>query len=333
MKSRVREDKRAADKGTPTPDTNVRMAQYAMHALFSRLQATSPDLFTVKGGTLFFMAGDEFRPTMDIDLSLGKDGTAERGFEAKAIDAFSKAFAHAADDGLWIDPESIRHTAIREGFVPGVRLAAEAWVGKTRVDMKFDVCHGDVVYPAPVSVEVKPYLPKHQAAVVMPVYTWQTVAAEKLHGMSEFGMDTTRLKDFYDLAVIARTRRIAGEDLAGAVAATFGNRGTKVPLPEDMKALSDAFVARNKTQFAGWVAKNCLQHRDLTLAEAVDTIRRFAGPAIRAAATDEPLDLAWEPAEGGWVEPTTVLEPDDLEDIAAPEDLLPPHPASTPALG
>lgn len=320
VKARTQEFKKLAENGMPVPDSNVRMGQYVMHSLFSRLQETNPDAFIVKGGTLMFMAGDEFRPTMDVDFSLDGMPASEAEFKAQVMTAFAEAFGHDSEDGVWIDPESIRFNTIREGFVPGVRVAAEVWVGKARVDLKCDVCHGDHVYPTPVRIKVEPFLPKHQQAVEIPGYTWQTVVAEKLHGMAEFGKDTTRLKDFYDIAVIARTHDMDGEMLAGAIAATFLTRdNTTVLAPEDMAALSSEFVARNERQFAGWMAKNALQHRDLTLAECVDTIHRYAGPALRSVIESAPLDLTWLASEGGWVEHGMEIE-DAMPD---PEDFLP----------
>ena len=59
-----------------------------------------------------------------------------------------------------------------------------------------------------------------------PVYT---VIAEKYHAMALLGLANTRMKDFYDVAVIAHRTQLDGATLARAIGATFARRQTPLP--------------------------------------------------------------------------------------------------------
>jgi len=57
----------------------------------------------------------------------------------------------------------------------------------------------------------------------------ETVVVEKLEAMVKLGIANSRMKDFYDLQVLARTFAFDGENLAEAVQNTFRRRGTELP--------------------------------------------------------------------------------------------------------
>ncbi len=64
---------------------------------------------------------------------------------------------------------------------------------------------------------------------------WKTMIAEKFQAMVAFGRANSRMKDFYDVWVLAKSYDFNGDRLVRAIAATFDRRGT--PLPD---ALPDA---------------------------------------------------------------------------------------------
>lgn len=57
-------------------------------------------------------------------------------------------------------------------------------------------------------------------------YPRYTVVAEKLEALVSLGMANTRLKDFFDLWVLARYTEFEGETLLQAIQATFSRRGS-----------------------------------------------------------------------------------------------------------
>ena len=59
-------------------------------------------------------------------------------------------------------------------------------------------------------------------------YTRETVVAEKFEAMTKLGLLNSRMKDFYDLWVLARRFDFDGTTLASAIRRTFANRKTAV---------------------------------------------------------------------------------------------------------
>lgn len=71
-------------------------------------------------------------------------------------------------------------------------------------------------------------------------YPRETVVAEKLEAVVQLGMSNSRMKDFHDLAVLARNFDSDGDLPARAIRATFERRRT--PLPDTLPvALTAAF--------------------------------------------------------------------------------------------
>jgi len=68
------------------------------------------------------------------------------------------------------------------------------------------------------------------------------IIAEKFQAMVALGRANTRLKDFYDIWVLAGSNRFDEERLARAIAATFAHRKTEIPV-EVPDALTAAFAS------------------------------------------------------------------------------------------
>ncbi len=73
-------------------------------------------------------------------------------------------------------------------------------------------------------------------------YPIETVVAEKFEALVTLGMANTRLKDFYDIWLIARTFQFQKPILVEAVRRTFERRETALPA-EMPSGLSEEFVA------------------------------------------------------------------------------------------
>jgi len=80
------------------------------------------------------------------------------------------------------------------------------------------------VKPRPRSREIR-----NPAAPSLRAYPVHTVIAEKLHAMVVLGVNNSRMKEFFDLAVIARTSELDGSTLGSAIRATFARRNTSLP--------------------------------------------------------------------------------------------------------
>lgn len=89
-------------------------------------------------------------------------------------------------------------------------------------------------------------------APALSVYPVEAVVAEKIEAMIRFGALNSRLKDYFDLYVLATELTIDGAGLSRQFAETFQRRGTSIPAAEPV-GLSDAF-ANEPQRNARWRA-------------------------------------------------------------------------------
>jgi predicted nucleotidyltransferase component of viral defense system len=91
-----------------------------------------------------------------------------------------------------------------------------------------------------------------QPAPNLRAYPYETVIAEKFQAMVALGLANTRLKDFYDIWILAQTYAFKDDRLARAIAATFARRKTEIPA-ERPDGLTSAF-AGDPTKQQQWAA-------------------------------------------------------------------------------
>ncbi len=145
--------------------------------------------------------------------------------------------------------------------------------------MQIDVGFGDAVTPAPVSIEF-PVLLSFPAPQIL-AYPRETVVAEKFQAIVMLGMGNTRLKDFYDLWVLATVFSFDGAVLGEALRATFDRRGSFLPEKlADVVALTELFAADVQKQQAwrAFLRKQQLGDVELSLMEVAAKIQDFLLP-------------------------------------------------------
>jgi hypothetical protein len=142
---------------------------------------------------------------------------------------FREIAAIEFDDGLAFDPESVRAAAIREeDRYGGQRVRINARINNVRCALQIDVGYGDAVTPE-AQAAVFPVLLEGLGAPSLRVHPVYTAIAEKYQAMVLLGLANTRMKDFYDVAVIAMRTTLDGALVARAIVATFNRRGTPLP--------------------------------------------------------------------------------------------------------
>lgn len=108
-----------------------------------------------------------------------------------------------------------------------------------------DVGFGDAIAPASVRVAY-PVLLDHPAPKIL-AYPREAVVAEKLKAMISLGVTNSRMKDFYDVHVLASSFAFEGSLLATATHVTFQRRGTPFPDTE-LLVLTREFLAAPERQ-------------------------------------------------------------------------------------
>ena len=278
-------------------DYNLVLNRFALERLLCRI-SSSPhaDRFLLKGALLFALWYDDpHRPTRDADLlGFGPDDT------ENLVATFSDVAAMGMGDGIVFDPESVRASVIREdNTYGGTRINLLARIGSARCALQVDVGFGDAVTPEAQTVTF-PTLLKDFQAPVLRVYPVYTVIAEKYQAMVMLGQANTRMKDFYDLAVIARRTELDGATLAKAIAATFARRDTAVPSVRPL-ALTNEFSedTAKVRQWQAFLSKNRIAAD--TLDETVTLLDKLLWPATLVAASGSNATATWMPETGDWV--------------------------------
>ena len=101
-------------------------------------------------------------------------------------------------------------------------------------------------------------------APTLRAYPKATVVAEKLHAVTVLGMTNTRMKDFFDLALLWRDDTLDDAERQRAIEATFARRQTAMPSTMPI-GLGDAFASDTTKQTPGraFLHKNKLEPMDL----------------------------------------------------------------------
>ena len=198
---------------------------FAMERFLYRL-AKSPyaDRFILKGALLLTAwRAPLSRPTMDIDLA---------GQTNNQLDHLKEVVGAVCEiavdpDGIEFNLASIEVSRIKEDAVyEGVRVHFHATLARARIPMQLDIGFGDIITPGPTEIEYPTLL--DFPAPVLRAYPKETVVAEKLEALTALGLLNSRMKDYYDLALLSRMYPFEGERLAEAIVATFRHRGTTI---------------------------------------------------------------------------------------------------------
>ena len=191
---------------------NLLLTRFAIERLLYRLsRSAEAGHFVLKGALAFAVWGMQpHRPTRDLDLLGYGDNTSGR-----LIEAFRRICATESEaDGLTFDLDSLRAQPIRLAQeYQGQRVELNAYLGKARIPLQIDIGFGDIITP-PAEEAIYPTLLSFPAPRVR-VYPKEAVVAEKLHAMVVLGALNSRIKDFYDLWMLARELPFEGAVLGG----------------------------------------------------------------------------------------------------------------------
>ena len=268
---------------------------FAMERFIYRL-AKSPfaDRFVLKGALLLTAwRAPLSRPTMDIDLA----GRSSNELDHVRSLVGEVCVVTAEPDGIDFNPASIEVSRIKEDAdYEGVRVKFHATLAKARIPMQIDIGFGDVIVPQPTEVEY-PTLLEFPPPVLM-AYPKETVVAEKLEALTVLGLLNSRIKDYYDLALLARLYPFDGDLLTEAIRSTFRHRGTTVEATP--VGLTDAFSSdpARAVQWRAFVRRSRFDSNS-GLDEIVAQVRSFAIVPLSAIARNDSFHLQWK-AGGPW---------------------------------
>ena len=265
--------------------------------LYRLSKSAYADSFVLKGALMMLVwAGESVRATRDADLLGFGDLTSQ---ELERIFREIAVIPCDPDDGVAFLPDTVAAAAIREtDQYGGQRVRVEGRLGTVRLSLQFDVGMGDAVYPPPEWLEYPSLLDIPRP--MLRTYQSETSIAEKLHAMVELGDANTRMKDYFDVATLARIRDFDGAAMGRAIRETFARRNT--PIVATPAGLTSRFGRDpgKQRQWEAFVSKNRID-ASLGFEAWVLRVAFFASPVLAALSRGAEFTGRWRAGGPWWI--------------------------------
>lgn len=174
------------------------MRSYATERFLERL-SLSPyrENLVLKGGVLVAaMVGLDSRSTMDIDTTL-KNLTLREEDVRRIVETVADV---SLEDNMTFTVKSVQ-TIMDENDYPGIRVLMEAILERAHIPMKIDFSTGDAITPREITFPMKLLFEDRSISVLS--YNIETLLAEKMETAISRGTANTRMRDFYDMYLLA----------------------------------------------------------------------------------------------------------------------------------
>ena len=275
---------------------NELLQYYAMERFLYRLSRSAHACKFVLKGALMFAAwqAPATRPTMDIDLL----GIADNSLEV--IEAYMRdvCMQEVDPDGfIFYEDTVIAERIVEDADYAGVRVRLRGSLDTARVAMQIDIGFGDVVVPGSEMTEYPTML--DFPAPRLRGYSRESAVAEKFEAMVKLGEINSRVKDFFDIWLLARQFDFTGETIAKAVEKTFANRGTRIIAAPVALTNEYAMEPARQTRWQGFVRMNRLLDAPESFVDIVEANEVFLGPVARALSAGKAFRGVWR-APGPW---------------------------------
>lgn len=257
----------------------------AFDRFLARLLHDQPEEWVVKGGlALQLRLGERARTTKDVDLLLLVQ-------LQEIYPRLRKAGAYDLADWFHFEVANISQPAAEE--FGGNRYHLQSFLdGRVFESFHLDVGVGDLLVepveylPTPNLLEFAGFLP-----TAVPCYPITQQIAEKLHAYTRTFQsgESSRVKDYVDILLLAEMGRIDGHRLREALSATFLARRTH-PLPTQLPEPQRSW----ERPFQRLAAEVKLEQSSLKEADA--TMQRFLNPVLRGERIGE-----WDPLQWDWM--------------------------------
>lgn len=273
------------------------LTQYAIERLLARLEQSSyAGQFILKGAQLFSLwLAIPHRPTRDLDLL--KQGESDVQF---LVALFREVIPITIEppDGIVFLQDSVKGAVIREdASYEGVRITLRYDLNGATDAMQVDIGVGDAVVPIPKHVEMPSILgfpPIHIRA-----YSKETVIAEKLEAIIALGIRNSRMKDFYDIWILAQSFCFEGSSLCESIAATFNRRHTEIPAFPPLALTTEFWEESNKLiQWRGFLRRLPLDESSHSLEHIITDLQKFLLPLLSSLAAKKNFTKVWNSSDG-----------------------------------
>ena len=129
-------------------------------------------------------------------------------------------------------------------------------------------------------------------------YPPESVVEEKFQALVFLGSVNSRMKDFYDLWVLAEQFEFDGRILQQAIINTFQRRNTELP-KETPVGLRDSFAAENQVQWQAFIQRTRLGNAPKLLSNVTQVLDSLLVPPLQTSSLGDIFQGVWKPG-GLW---------------------------------
>jgi predicted nucleotidyltransferase component of viral defense system len=271
-------------------DYNALLNQFFQERFLYKLSLSPYQNNFILKGALLLMTYDieKTRPTKDIDFL---EKSIKNDVESLK-DIIQEICSIKTDDGIEFIKEKISAERIKEeAEYGGVRIHIPYQMHTIKGVIQIDVGFGDKIIKCPTKIEFPTLL--DMPAPLINVYSLETAIAEKFEAIVKLNFQTSRMKDFFDIAHISTNSKFDSSILMEALIITFKTRGTNL---EDRKTIfSEEYKTDNKkeSQWKAFLNKNKILS-DNNFVDIVNNIEKFIEPIFSN------KKLKWNPQNFIW---------------------------------
>lgn len=275
---------------------NEVLQHYALERWLYRLSQSDHAASFVLKGALLLRVWDApvERPTRDIDL------LARTNNDLNSVRRVVQTICGTLvpDDGMIFDANSVATERISEDAdYEGVRATFNGILSAARCPMQIDMGFSDVITPGPVEIGYPTIL--DLPAPHLKAYNCETVIAEKFEAMVKLGELNSRMKDFFDVWILASSQSFSGPEFVATLRATFARRGTHMDVSASCFAEGFANLDDKNKQWRAFIRRGKLTSAPSTFTEVWQPVMAFLRPPAGAIVSEQSFDMIWEPG-GPW---------------------------------
>lgn len=201
--------------------------QYCQERILYRLSKSKyKDNFILKGGlSLIALDISSNRPTKDIDFLCKKI----KNSQIEIREVFKEIFkTNVEEDGLKFDLDSINTQSIaEEALYEGVRVIINTYLDKSIYKIIIDIGFSDNLINKIEEINFPIFLDKFESPKVN-IYPLEAIISEKFEAIVKLYEANSRLKDFYDIYFLLKSKNFNISKLNENLFNTFNNRKTLI---------------------------------------------------------------------------------------------------------
>ena len=252
------------------------------------------DKFTLKGGVLLYALfdGNYTRTTANVDLLAEKMSNDVLNM----YNVFKEILSVKANDPIRYDLDSLKAEVITENKkYHGLNVSLLAYLDKTQINISIDIGFDDIIYPNKVKMDYPVILNDDNPNIY--VYSLYSCIAEKFEAIVSVGYDNSRLKDFYDIYVIANSFDLKSSELIEAIKKTFHHRNTNfnIIVVFDNDFMDSVTIKR----WNSFVKKKKVMI-NISLDDTINLIRVLLEPIVEVIKNNQDFSKKWNHISLNW---------------------------------